>query len=138
MLSRRPNRPNLLPIFAILFIALLPGSASAQLPPGWAIADVGNPAVPGTASFSNGTFTVSGAGTGVWGPSDQLAFMHHQMTGDGAIVARLDTLSAASRDTEVGVMVRESLAANAREKDGLERHGRLPRSESSAAASIGS
>ncbi len=114
MSSRRSNRPNLLSIFTILFVALLPASASAQLPSGWAVADVGSPAVPGTASFSNGMFTVSGAGTGVWGPSDQLAFVHRQMTGDGAIVARLETLSAASRDTEVGVMVRESLAANAR------------------------
>jgi hypothetical protein len=57
---------------------------------------------------------VSGAGSDIGGKSDQFGFVHQPLTGDGAIVARVAALSASPSQGKAGVMIRESLAANAR------------------------
>jgi len=90
------------------------------LPNSWTAADVGAPAVRGSASdaaCSNPTacpvFSISGAGLGIGGSSDQFMFLYQRLTGDGVVVMRLQTL-AGTPTVEAGLMIRESLSAGAR------------------------
>jgi hypothetical protein len=82
------------------------------LPAGWQDQDVGQVGVAGSASYANGTFTVKGAGTSAWGTADGVNFAYQPLTGDGAIVARVVSVSPSSTG---GVMVRETLNASATE-----------------------
>jgi hypothetical protein len=96
-------------------IVLAPAAARAQaLPSGWASADIGSPALAGSASYAGTTFTVTGAGADVWDGSDQFRFVYRQLTGDGVIVARVASLQQAHAWSKAGVMVRETLTASAK------------------------
>ena len=70
------------------------------LPGGWTNSDVGATGAAGSASYSNGTFTVTGAGADVWGTADALQYAYRTLSGDGAWV-------------KAGVMIRNSLSAGA-------------------------
>jgi hypothetical protein len=41
------------------------------LPSPWSAQDIGNPAIPSTVSFDQGTFTITAEGSDIWGQSDQ-------------------------------------------------------------------
>jgi regulation of enolase protein 1 (concanavalin A-like superfamily) len=85
-------------------------SASASgLPSGWSHGDVGVVGTQGSASESNGTFTVSGAGADVWGSADAFHFVYQSMSGDGQITARVASLQNIASWTKGGVMIRASL-----------------------------
>lgn len=89
-----------------------PAFAQSSLPAPWSAADVGSPALTGSTTYSNGTFTVNGGGTGVAGRYDQFHFAYQQVSGDTMIVARIDGLIAADPDSRVGLMVRESMSSS--------------------------
>src|SRR5262245_10130692 len=84
-----------------------------SLPSPWTAQDVGNPAIPSTGSFDQGTFTITAEGSDIWGQSDQFNFVYQQVTGDVEVIARVDSVSAAHAWSKSGVMIRSSLAANA-------------------------
>jgi uncharacterized repeat protein (TIGR03806 family) len=78
-------------------------------------ADIG--AVGAAGSFTTagtGAFTVRGSGADVWGTSDEFFFAHSVLNGDGEITARLASVTATNAWTKAGVMLRETLAGNAR------------------------
>jgi len=89
-------------------------SAGATLPPGWASQDIGSPGVAGSASATSGTWTLDGGGADVYGTSDELHFAYQRMTGDLDIRVRVTSLENVARWSKAGVMIRESLDANAR------------------------
>ena len=96
------------------------GTASATpsvvaLPAPWKDADVGSVALPGGASLSGGTFTVNASGADVWGVADSFHYVYQPLNGDGQIVARVASEQNTGPWAKAGVMIRESLAANARE-----------------------
>src|SRR6202008_2863966 len=78
------------------------------LPAGWLDQDVGATGVVGSASSANGTFTVNGAGTEIFGTADAFHFVYQPMTGDGNIVARLVSLQGGSVNVSAGVMFRNT------------------------------
>src|SRR6202166_211384 len=84
---------------------------SQPLPNPWLDQDVGAVGVAGSASFSNGTFTVNGAGGQIYGTADAFHFVYQPLTGDGSIVARLVSLQGGSGCVSAGVMIRETLNA---------------------------
>jgi hypothetical protein len=89
--------------------------ASAQaLPAGWTSSNVGNPALGGSATYSAGIFSVTGAGVDIWGSSDQFMFVYRQISGDATIIARVATVQNVDQWTKAGVMIRESLSAGSR------------------------
>jgi len=99
----------------VLCLGILPMHAQAQsLPAGWSSADIGNPQVAESASYVNSKFTVAGAGADVWNTTDQFRFVDRQLTGDGAIVARVETLQQAHVWSKAGVMIRETLGAGSK------------------------
>jgi fibronectin type 3 domain-containing protein len=77
--------------------------------------DVGAPAIAGsTTVVTPGTaIDVTAGGNDVWNTSDQFQFAYRQVTGDFDFRARVDSISSGT-DPLVGLMARESLAANAR------------------------
>jgi endonuclease/exonuclease/phosphatase family metal-dependent hydrolase len=57
---------------------------------------------------------MEGAGADVWGTSDAFHFVYRALSGNGTIVTRVAGIERVSSWTKVGVMMRESLAANSR------------------------
>jgi subtilase family serine protease len=86
-------------------------AASFALPQGWWDGDVGIIGPAGSASYSNGTFTVNASGQWIWNTADGMNLAYQPLSGDGTIVARLLTLQGGSPSESTGVMIRESLAA---------------------------
>ena len=83
------------------------------LPNPWTSQDVGSTGLTGSAEYSDGTFDVQGAGADVWGTIDGFHFVRQSLTGDGRIVARVTGIQNTNPSAKAGVMIRESLAANA-------------------------
>ena len=89
---------------------------SQPLPPGLSDQDVSAPtndafSVPGSSSYANGVFTVSGSGQWIYGSTDGMHFVYQPLSGNGSIVARLLSLSGGSSSAQAAVMIRETLGA---------------------------
>jgi len=61
-----------------------------------------------------GAITMSAAGTDIWNTADQCRYAWKRLTGNGAIVARVESVGNTDPWAKAGVMIRESLAAGAR------------------------
>jgi RHS repeat-associated protein len=82
------------------------------LPYGWSDGDVGSVGLSGSGSYAYGTFTVQGSGLGtLYYGADQLNFSYLPLSGDGALVARVVSVSGSS-SAQAGVMIRETLGAS--------------------------
>jgi RHS repeat-associated protein len=79
------------------------------LPSTWLDQDVGAVGITGSATYSDGTYTVNGAGGGITGTTDAFHFAYEPLSGDGTIVARVVSLSSVQY---AGVMIRNSLSSN--------------------------
>jgi hypothetical protein len=66
-----------------------------------------------SASYSNGVWTMSGLGNGVWNDTtDDCQFAYTQMTGDCAMVAKVNSFTySGSNNGKAGLMIRDNLAA---------------------------
>ena len=80
------------------------------LDPTWSSSDVGSVGVAGSYTLSNGTFTVNGSGTDIWGTADAFQFVSQPLNGDGSITARVVSQTGTSFWAKAGVMFRETLA----------------------------
>jgi regulation of enolase protein 1 (concanavalin A-like superfamily) len=65
---------------------------------------------PAFLETSPGTMLMNGMGTDVWDTSDQFRFTYKQLTGNGSIVARVDSVASTHEWAKAGVMIRETLA----------------------------
>jgi uncharacterized repeat protein (TIGR01451 family) len=83
------------------------------LPSPWLDTDVGAPALAGSAGYSNGVFTVTGAGADIWKTLDQFNYVYQPLAGDGngTIIARLTSMTNTSSNAKAGVMIKQSTAA---------------------------
>jgi hypothetical protein len=88
-------------------------STPPPFPTGWQHQDIGAPAVAGNASYNNGSYTVTGAGT-TWDVRDEFHFVYQQVTGDVDFTARVRSLQGGNGWSKAGVMARESLSAHSR------------------------
>ncbi len=94
-------------------VSIAVGAVPADLPAGWSHADIGATGVAGNATFTNGTFTVTGAGADVWGTADALHYAWQPLDGNGTIVARVTSIQNVNAWTKAGVMIRNSFSASA-------------------------
>lgn len=85
---------------------------SAGLPSPWQQQDIGSVKSPGGTGFDGRQFTVEGAGADIGGTNDQFQFAYASMTGDGTVTARC-VPQVSSQFTKMGLMMRESLSADA-------------------------
>jgi RHS repeat-associated protein len=80
------------------------------LPPPWLNQDVGPTGLQGSATFTNRTFTLNGAGRAVYYNPDGFHFAYQPLSGDGSIVARVTSITGSN--TQAGVMIRETLTGS--------------------------
>ena len=115
-MNRRVNLGVCTSWLVLLTIALLslPTLAAAQLPSDWSSRDVGSVGASGSATSGGGSFFVRGAGADIWGTSDGFHFAYRTLTGDGEIIAQVSGVDYMNSWSKGGVMMRESLAANAK------------------------
>lgn len=99
-------------VLLVLLFPTTPALSQTVVPAPWMAEDVGRPSLAGTATHDNQTFVVRGAGKDIAGSADQFHFVHQLLTGDGEIVARVDSLSNTHTWAKAGVMMRESLTAS--------------------------
>ena len=98
----------LLPIYAGV-------PAATALPAPWTSVDIGNVPATGAAGFSSGTFTVVASGADIWSTADAFRYTYQPLVGDGSIVARVASMDSTGGWAKIGVMIRESVAANSRQ-----------------------
>ncbi len=68
--------------------------------------------VPGAfAQLSSGDIIIGAAGADIWNAADEFRFVHKQLNGDGAIIARVESVANTNAWAKAGVMIRETLDA---------------------------
>ena len=87
--------------------------SSNTLPSPWQDHDIGTVGSAGSASYSGSTFTVNGSGADIWGTSDAFNYVSQTLNGDGTIVARVASQQNTDGWAKAGVMIRETLNADA-------------------------
>ena len=83
------------------------------MPEGWTNLDVGATGTTGAASFTEGAYTVRGAGADVWSTADAFHYAYRALDGNGSIAARVTSIEAVHAWTKAGVMIRNSLSPSA-------------------------
>jgi hypothetical protein len=76
--------------------------------------DVGNPAIAGTVTVSDGGFDITAGGADVWGVKDEFNFVYIEKTGDFDFAARVESLTAIHQYTKAGLMAREDMTPGSR------------------------
>jgi subtilisin family serine protease/regulation of enolase protein 1 (concanavalin A-like superfamily) len=86
-------------------------------PPGgdsWTAADIGAAGLAGSNDATGSPLTVRGAGADIWDTADAFHFAYRTVSGDCTVEARVASLTNTNGWAKAGVMIRESLAAQAR------------------------
>ncbi len=79
-------------------------------PVGWTSQDIGSVSLPGAFSrFGEQTLTVQASGADIWGTADGFRFTYLPLTGNGEVIAKIQTLALSNAAAKGGVMLRESL-----------------------------
>ncbi|MCY2974021.1 MAG: fibronectin type III domain-containing protein [Planctomycetota bacterium] len=86
------------------------------LPEGWVSQDVGAVGIPGFSQFNSAddTFTLGASGADVAGTADEMQFAMQTLTGNGTIVAKVNSITNTNANAMAGVAIRETTAGNAR------------------------
>jgi len=83
------------------------------LPNPWQTQDIGAVGIAGNASYSNGTFTVTGSGTDINGTADQFRYVYQTCAATNSITARVANMTTNSNSgAKAGVMFHDTLATN--------------------------
>ena len=88
--------------FALTFAS----TTSAALPTPWVAGDINAASVKGATGYSNGTFTVAGAGTGIRSAADGFRFVSQGVSGDHTITAAVNSLQDTGTSPLAGLMFR--------------------------------
>jgi len=83
-------------------------------PVGWSDGDIGSPSLTGSSVFDGTKWAVVGSGQNIFATADQFHYASQSFVGDVTVSAKINGFSTNSATAKVGVMIRESLAANAR------------------------
>jgi len=59
-----------------------------------------------------GTYTMTASGVDIWNPSDQFHFAYKELSGAGAIIAKIESVSNTDDWAKAGVMIRDTLKAD--------------------------
>ncbi len=78
------------------------------------IGTANDPAIAGSATFADGTYTLRASGTDIWDQVDHFQYLYRPFLGDGEIIARVVSVTRADFWSKAGVMFREDLSAGAK------------------------
>jgi len=80
---------------------------------GWTDNDIGSPAIGGSADYDapSDTYTISGNGSDIWGTADQFNFASTTMSGNGSVLAYVDSITNTNAWAKAGVMIRNDITA---------------------------
>jgi glucosylceramidase len=87
--------------------------ALPPLPNPWVTADIGSVGLAGSASYLNGTYTLSGSGADIWNAADAFRYADQPVNGNCEIRARVTSLQNTDPWAKAGVMLRDGTAAGA-------------------------
>jgi uncharacterized repeat protein (TIGR03806 family) len=93
---------------------LVSKAALAGLPAGWTDTDIGAPGLAGSATDTNGGWTITGGGSDIWNAADQFNFASTTLTGDGILIAEVTSLQnsdPSSGWSKAGLMFRNDTTA---------------------------
>jgi hypothetical protein len=91
----------------------LPIPSTTSITSGFSSVDFGG-ATPGMATYANGKWMVQGAGNDIfWGEQDACHFTYKAITGNSAIIAKVESVQNTSPAAKAGVMMRTSLETGA-------------------------
>jgi hypothetical protein len=83
-----------------------PEAMVSTVPRGWDTFDVGQVGLLGDALSEDGTFTVIGAGSDIWGTADSYRYVRNAMDDDGEITARVTSEQADNTFAKAGLLIR--------------------------------
>ena len=86
---------------------------AVQLPSPWQSQDIAVTSGQTSAIYTNGVFTVAGIGADIWGTSDAFRYVYLPVTGNCTMIARVTSVQNIDQWSKAGIMIRESLNANA-------------------------
>lgn len=98
---------------AVLGSASFDNVAITPFPSPWLSTNIGSTGLQGGAEYFGSAFTVKGAGT-FGGTNDAFRYVYRTLSGDGTLIARVSTLQDTGANARVGIMMRDTLAVNAR------------------------
>lgn len=106
---------HILPGSLFLF-GQMDGVVSPYPQPSWVASDTGATGLPGSSTYvpATDTWTLVGAGTGVWGAADAFHGNGQEVSGDVVMVTRVASLTGQDPWAQAGIMIRESTAAGSR------------------------
>jgi hypothetical protein len=83
------------------------------LRPGWTDQDIGGPAPAGSADYDSpsDTTTINAGGSDIYGTADQFNFASTTMTGNGSILAYVNSITDTNAWAKAGVMLRNDTTA---------------------------
>ncbi|MBW8780269.1 MAG: RICIN domain-containing protein [Verrucomicrobia bacterium] len=88
--------------------------ATTSITSGFTDVEIGGASPTGNSSYSGGTWTVVGSGTNIWGATgDTCHFTYQAVTGDCAIIAKVESVQNTHASARAGVMIRTSLSQGA-------------------------
>ncbi|KQW00074.1 alginate lyase family protein [Rhizobacter sp. Root1221] len=87
----------------------LPIPSATSITSGFSGADIGGASPAGAATYANGIWNVAGAGYDIWGERDSCHFAYKAITGNSAIIAKVESLQNTHPSAVAGVMMRTSL-----------------------------
>ncbi len=80
----------------------------------WKNIDIGDVRRSGSASRTGNAWTLEGCGDDIAGRSDEFHFAYRSLGGDGQIIARVESIEYTDSWAKSGVMIRETLAEDAK------------------------
>jgi chitodextrinase len=89
-------------------------AATTGAAPSWADTDIGAVAAAGSFTDNGTALTITGSGADIWAKADEFHYAYKTLTGDGTLTARVTSITNGNMWSKVGLMIRESLAADSR------------------------
>ena len=87
-------------------------AGNGSLPSPWATTNIGAVGVAGSATDTNGLFTVKGSGANIWGAADTFFYVYQPATNNYTISAKVLSVQNTGSHAKGGVMIRETTATN--------------------------
>ena len=88
-------------------------SAAGSVPPPWQQQDIGSVGVAGGAVYAGGLLTLLASGDDIWNTADAFHYVYQSMNNNCTLIARVSLAQGANANAKAGLMIRDSLNANA-------------------------